>query len=923
MARLFHEVFRGIPAQAVSTELDVYRAYVRETLNSYGAELGTSVQQVLDRMLSAGVMGLSPADEHEIRRKWAQGLSAAEARARLAPVESLVVAGLLRREESGKESTVVFAAEAVLEYLVYQRWCAESPEFSEARLGAVVSIAEAEGWMPLATRACSFVFEQWLEEGRVDRWAGSLTAYDAHPGIWASALAAWMRMSAHEANRVSKPQDSRLLGALAQLLERLPSEALPELASRIGNSIRGELNEIQRAALQAIAESSARAGSRDAALLAGLIEFELAFALEKAGEAKTADEAYEKALLYLEQYGEAGRGSTDPERAVLAARALAAIGRIRLPPPEELEHLDDALDSACESARDAFYDLIDFPGKLEIESALSADLLFLETVLSDAAAVDPDCYAWRYAAILSTSLDLRLVAKPANLKSDERLVHPLLRPYRERREAKHGDPAMATDALRQAFERAEKHACTAPDAAWVALNLMACLQARDNIGHAPDPLLSSCLLRLLLVRSDQSGEELAQALAWCLASLGEIPSDDREREVRWKSIQGADEAVARIASAEPVAQYSNVDAGFDNIDWIMIYLEDKATPQLVLRYVEAIEAVWASVLKEVRTLPDPQRANLAEALAAVDAGLLGSACLELNHGDLWCRAEASRLAKAAILFYGRLWLFCNHTSSDKGPLYSKFKVLDSDDIAWITNPSLLLDASCESVESSVDDSFYDVDYELTRSIDFQRRLAFLASGEWLEAAAAIVAGCSFLPRERIAALELLLPDLIHCRPERVAELGSWLADIEDIWQMPDGLDGYLPLFRVARAFDREFASESWWQSWEGLVLDSVQFAPDWCELPPREERAVFAASCLDASGLTDRISAGCVSGSEAALSLEFLRALGQRGRLAAFVFQRALADAWLARADPSVAEYEVVRSMLKEVTAAIAALDTE
>jgi tetratricopeptide (TPR) repeat protein len=171
---LFMETFDGRSAEPVLTVPSLFRQYVERALRERPG-LGASVEAVVGHLLgdlTRPSADLTDDDCNAIRRAWAEGRSAEEARLELSPVEGLAHEGLVTKRVREEGGGYRFVFQTVAEYLLYRHFVAAKPpaEDEGACWGRLARPAKVFGEY---SGAFAFLFRAWAAGGQLRR-AGPL-----------------------------------------------------------------------------------------------------------------------------------------------------------------------------------------------------------------------------------------------------------------------------------------------------------------------------------------------------------------------------------------------------------------------------------------------------------------------------------------------------------------------------------------------------------------------------------------------------------------------------------------------------------------------------------------------------------------------------------------------------------------------------
>lgn len=188
---IFHRVFRGAPAEPLTTRSEVLRRHLDDLFQTFGT-LEEHCARVEAWLANAGATAVMEEGAAALRADWARGRAVSELRAELSPVESLSNAGLLttvlRRDGGELRVSYTFPHAPVLDYLAWCAWKRESPALDRASL--LVRAVAAPSLPPPWTSAFYFVFEELLASGRVDDWVELASASPV--SVRAEAARAWL-----------------------------------------------------------------------------------------------------------------------------------------------------------------------------------------------------------------------------------------------------------------------------------------------------------------------------------------------------------------------------------------------------------------------------------------------------------------------------------------------------------------------------------------------------------------------------------------------------------------------------------------------------------------------------------------------------------------------------------------------------------
>jgi tetratricopeptide (TPR) repeat protein len=166
---VFHRRWSGRHTVRAGDRLDLFRGYVEQL---FGEQPGLErvCLSVVRRIVSKGRADLTEEDAHDLRHAWAEGLTVAELRFRLSPMEALIGAGLVRRRTQGHATGYVFVFETVLEYLIFRAWELENPGLPLDMLKRLVDDGRRYEWFPAYWAGFQFVFDRLLEQDRAEDW---------------------------------------------------------------------------------------------------------------------------------------------------------------------------------------------------------------------------------------------------------------------------------------------------------------------------------------------------------------------------------------------------------------------------------------------------------------------------------------------------------------------------------------------------------------------------------------------------------------------------------------------------------------------------------------------------------------------------------------------------------------------------------
>ena len=171
---LFMESFNGRPAQGVTAVPAIFRRYVERCLEERPA-LRASVTAVLEHLLQHPdrlSADLTDDDANAIRRRWADALSAEEARLSLSPLEGLTHEGFVTKRVRDEGGGYRFVFQQVAEYLIYRHFQEQRPAGQDEdaywlrRAAPATVFAEYGG-------AFGFLFRDWSATAQVEK-AGPL-----------------------------------------------------------------------------------------------------------------------------------------------------------------------------------------------------------------------------------------------------------------------------------------------------------------------------------------------------------------------------------------------------------------------------------------------------------------------------------------------------------------------------------------------------------------------------------------------------------------------------------------------------------------------------------------------------------------------------------------------------------------------------
>jgi len=164
---LFMETFQGERAESVATIPALFRCFVDRCMKLHpGLEQSVHavIGHLLDDLTRPGA-DLSDDDVNAIRRKWAESLTAEEARIYLSPVEGLVLEGWIRKRVREDGGGYRFAFQTVAEYLIFIYLSHELRD-GEDELVYWTRIAKPLDVFPEYAGAFGFLLRYWMESGR-------------------------------------------------------------------------------------------------------------------------------------------------------------------------------------------------------------------------------------------------------------------------------------------------------------------------------------------------------------------------------------------------------------------------------------------------------------------------------------------------------------------------------------------------------------------------------------------------------------------------------------------------------------------------------------------------------------------------------------------------------------------------------------